>query len=341
MICDRPAIDHAVAIISGVCTLAGPADFVADSRLHLRRLGVTGAVRKHDTATLFDWLISVMSFQGIADHVAEQYIDDHGTVTFGDIAAALAADVACPELGGFDAFIDCGFRKGAGTCSRPDDLASCPLPRHPLRNGRLNQTAYSLFLFLRDVAGGDFIGWVDRQIGRAARGRGDAADLAACRQRLVDPLTRVYGVSDKVATMAMSTLLLGAGGRKGRWAAVGASMIVVDTLVHNFLHRTGVLGRLEASHAYGAACYAPGGCADIIRLISAYIDATAFNPTFPTDFPRFVQLAIWRYCADRELAVCNGNRIVDRSPCANRTCQLHARCDHVALHNDAITQQLR
>jgi len=30
----------------------------------------------------------------------------------------------------------------------------CPLPRHALRNGRLNQTVYSLFLFMRDVAGG-------------------------------------------------------------------------------------------------------------------------------------------------------------------------------------------
>jgi hypothetical protein len=27
------------------------------------------------------------------------------------------------------------------------------------------------------------------------------------------------------------------------------------------------------------------------------IDASAFNPTFSADFPRFVQHAIWRYCA--------------------------------------------
>jgi hypothetical protein len=32
-------------------------------------------------------------------------------------------------------------------------------------------------------------------------------------------------------------------------------MIAVDTLVHNFLHRTGILHRLDASHAYGPACY--------------------------------------------------------------------------------------
>jgi hypothetical protein len=33
-----------------------------------------------------------------------------------------------------------------------------------LRNGRLNQTAYSLFLFIRDIADGDLVGWIDRQL---------------------------------------------------------------------------------------------------------------------------------------------------------------------------------
>ena len=34
-------------------------------------------------------------------------------------------------------------------------------------------------------------------------------------------------------------------------------MIAVDTLVHNFLHRTGILRRFRADHAYGLACYQP------------------------------------------------------------------------------------
>ena len=32
-------------------------------------------------------------------------------------------------------------------------------------------------------------------------------------------------------------------------------MIAIDTLVHNFLHRTGILPRFNANHVYGAACY--------------------------------------------------------------------------------------
>jgi hypothetical protein len=74
-------------------------------------------------------------------------------------------------------------------------------------------------------------------------------------------------------------------------------MIAIDTLVHNFLHRTGILARFGADHLYGAGCYRPGGCADIITLVAAQIDARAFNPAFPAIFPRFVQHAIWRYCA--------------------------------------------
>jgi hypothetical protein len=49
--------------------------------------------------------------------------------------------------------------------------------------------------------------------------------------------------------------------------AVGASMITIDTLVHNFLHRTGILHRLDAEHTYGMACYRPGGCASVIEAL--------------------------------------------------------------------------
>ena len=96
--------------------------------------------------------------------------------------------------------------------------------------------------------------------------------------------------------VALSSLFLGAP-RRGAWPEVGASMIAVDTLVHNFLHRTGILHRLDARHAYGAACYRPGGCAEIIATVAQRIDAREFTPQLPRMFPRFVQLAIWQYCA--------------------------------------------
>ncbi len=58
-------------------------------------------------------------------------------------------------------------------------------------------------------------------------------------------------------------------------------MIAVDTLVHNFLHRTGILKQLDAAHAYGTACYQQGRCADILRRVSTHADARRFNKAYP------------------------------------------------------------
>jgi hypothetical protein len=135
--------------------------------------------------------------------------------------------------------------------------------------------------------------------------------------------------------MALSCILLTAPRGYEIWRQVGATMIAIDTLVHNFLHRTGILTRFGADHLYGPGCYRPGGCADIIALVAEQIDARVFNPAFPAIFPRFVQHAVWRYCAQFGLDVCNGNRIDDRQSCDNVYCQLRSLCDRIALHKTA------
>jgi hypothetical protein len=255
-------------------------------------------------------------------------MDRHGNVTWAAIEASLATNPGCDKLQGYWAFTDCRYHKGFQTCAAPDQFGDCPLPRHRLRNGRLNQTAYSLFLFIRDIAGGDIVGWIDQQLADHA----GATNLVAARAALVDPLRHVYGISDKVIAMALATLLMGAGATRPGWFAVGASFIAVDTLVHNFLHRTGILDRLAANHPYGPACYRPGGCADVLIGIAATIDARRFNPAFPKTFPRFVQSAIWRYCAQSCFDICNGNQIDDRGRCTNMWCRLYSRCDRLVLH---------
>jgi len=132
--------------------------------------------------------------------------------------------------------------------------------------------------------------------------------------------------------MTLSVLFLGAPGHRRRWREVGGSMIAVDTLVHNFLHRTGILARFRADHPYGVACYRPGGCADIIETVAEQIDARQFNRRFPATFPRFVQHAIWRYCSQQGLDICNGNQIDDRNRCDNKQCSLYSGCDRKRLH---------
>ena len=76
----------------------------------------------------------------------------------------------------------------------------------------------------------------------------------------------------------------------------------------------------------------PAGCAAIIEALARRIDARDFNPAFPVSFPRFVQHAIWRFCAEGMLDICNGNRIDDRARCENRYCPVFDECDRTCLN---------
>jgi hypothetical protein len=327
----KRALDHAVSIIFRVCCLAGAPELIDEVRAELRAEGMLTAVRRGETAALFDWVASALSYQGISDQVATDYMAHHGRARFADIAAKMTAGPTCPKLRSYWHFAGCRYDKISRTCAEPDHIDACPLPAHDLRNGRLNQTAYSLFLFIRDVAGGDLVGWIDDYLASASRPP-DEERPARLAASLIEPLRHVYGVSDKTLAMTLSCVLLAAPRRYDHWRQAGGAMIAIDTLVHNFLHRTGILARFSADHAYGAACYRAGGCADIISVATQQIDASAFNPGFPAIFPRFVQHAIWRYCAQAGLAVCNGNRIDDRRRCDNVYCQIRRRCDRVAVH---------
>ena len=65
-----------------VCCLAGAASLIDDNRADLRAEGIPSAIRRHDTATLFDWLVSALSYQGISDQVASDYMERHGSETW-------------------------------------------------------------------------------------------------------------------------------------------------------------------------------------------------------------------------------------------------------------------
>ena len=318
------------ALIREVCTISGSATIIDDARVSLAGAGVLDAVRSHDDNVLIEWLMEVLSYQGVSDAIADGYMEQHGRIKTADIAHGLNRKPGCQKLNSYWQFHDCGYRKTDRSCREPRLFRRCPLPRHNLRNGRLNQTAYSLFLFCRDVAEGDLVAWIDRRLAEAdisAAGRN--CRLAAA---IIDPLTHIYGVSHKVLTMSISELLLAGDPDRERWQTAGGAMIAVDTLVHNWLHRTGILKKLDASHLYGPHCYAPNGCAEIIRLASRRIDARRFNLEFPRNFPRFVQHAIWQFCSQSGFDQCNGNRINDRDRCDLKDCALYRRCRRVVLH---------
>jgi hypothetical protein len=295
-----------------------------DIQTDAKRIGLAAAIETSNTPRIFDWAVENFSYQGVSDQVARNYMAKNGKATWRSIKAGLNEPPGCPKLRSYWQFDRCRYDKGSVSCSEPEHIDDCPLPRHRLRNGRLNQTAYSFFLFVRDIAHGDFVGWIDQQLA-------SVTDPDSSQEALIGPLRHIYGVSDKILTMTLSTLLMAAPDTKPRWFEVGKGMIAVDTLVHNFLHRTGVLADFGAPHAYGLGCYASGGCAEIIRSISAQIDATAFNRRFPKNFPRFVQHAIWRYCAGDGLNICNGVQIDDRKSCEFGFCQMFKICRKTPL----------
>jgi hypothetical protein len=319
---DAAALDYAVRLIHQVCCFAGSFDLLEE----FRDQALCTAVERHDSAALFDRLMYDFSFQGISDQIAVNYMARYGQATWRSVRKNLARRPTCPKVKTYWAFDACRYEKTSRTCAEPDHIATCPLPTHQLRNGHLNQIAYSLYLFVRDVADGDLVGWIDNRLDKPA-----PESLPQARTALIEPLRNVYGISDKVLAVALSGILIGAADVRPKWAEVRVQLIAVDTLAHNFLHRTGILSRFEADHPYGPGCYRPGGCADIIGAIAQKIDARGFNRSFPAYFPRFVQLAIWAYCSQQGLDICNGNRLDDRQRCQNRHCRLYGICDRIRL----------
>jgi hypothetical protein len=149
-------------------------------------------VARDDTPALFDWLIEVANYQGISDTIAWSYLEQHGRVRWAEIEAALQPGSSCAKLVSFDAFAGCNYRKASRTCAHPEHLDACSLPTHPLRKGGLNQTAYSLFLFLRDECRGDLVAWIDDQL--AAADQPGAPDrVQRMREALLKPLSSVHG----------------------------------------------------------------------------------------------------------------------------------------------------
>jgi hypothetical protein len=321
---------YAVNIVETVTWLAGKPDYLDELRESVQTLDLfTPSAGRARSAKVFEWLAASMSFQGISDQVAQSYMSDHGRPRWASIARSVKT-ANCPLLKSYWHFHGCHYRKSSHSCALPALIDAYPLPEHHFRNGNLNQLAYSLFLFIRDVAGGDLVGWIDARLAEADYGPGPQR-IAQMTNAIIGPLSGVHGVADKVLSMVLSDLLVVGNEHNPRWGEVGGSLIAIDTLVHNFLVRTGILKRAKAVHPYGPQCYGPAGCAVVLSALSEAIDARQFNSAFPRLFPRYVQRAIWAYCAEEGLRVCNGRTIDDGHRCKNLDCRLYFMCDRVSL----------
>src|SRR5258708_813116 len=123
------ALNHAVRIIHAICGLAGSATLIDDIRADLTADKVRAAIRNRDTAVVFDWLTAALSYQGISDQVAHDYMEKHGRATWQQIEQGLDR-ASCPKLKTYWHFYDCRFDKVSRTCAEPDHISRCPLPKH-------------------------------------------------------------------------------------------------------------------------------------------------------------------------------------------------------------------
>lgn len=320
---------HALTVVRPALVLA-PTNFLANLQDGFATIGVRDAVSSHNSGPIFNWVMSLVGLQGISDRAALAFTARYGSATWDKVSEELNAGPGCGHLRSHWHFEGCGYRKGARTCAERRLLPSCPLPAIPLRKGTLNQAAFSLALFIRDACGGDFVGWIDARLAQADAGFGMPFRAAVMRDAVLSPLCEVYGVGPKVWSMLLADLLLGADPSRERWVSTGAAMIAIDSLVHAFLHRTGILRRFDDEHPYGPACYGPEGCASVIDGLARRIDAREFNPAHPVNFPRFVQAAIWAFCAEGGYSICNGNKIDDRHHCEQAYCPAYLTCNRIA-----------
>src|SRR5215472_9667762 len=91
------AINHAIRLIHAVCGLAGSPTLIDEIRADLRADKVTAAIRNRDTSPVFDWLLAALSYQGISDQVAYEYMEKHGRTAWSDIARQIGR-ATCPKL---------------------------------------------------------------------------------------------------------------------------------------------------------------------------------------------------------------------------------------------------
>ena len=277
------ALTHARSLILRVCHIAGTAAFIDEAGLGPDGKDLRKAIRTRNTAALFDHLVAALSYQGISDEVAKNFMDRHGLASWHVIESALRRRPSCPKLRSYWHFYDCRYNKSRFTCAEPNHLADCPLPRSWLRNGRLNQTAYSLYLFVRDVANADLVGWIDRRLQVANEpsgpnrlrthagrvGRTVAGGLRGIRQSADDGAVAATPRRTSVPT-ALARSRRHHDRRRYARAQLSAP------------HRHPASVRCSC-HSYGPACYRPGGCAEIIEIIAERDRCQSVRPPLPKD----------------------------------------------------------
>src|ERR1700748_1891276 len=97
---DAP-LTRARSLILRVCQLTGTAAFIDEAGLGPDGKDLRKAIRSRNTAGLFDYLLAALSYQGISDEVAKNFMDRHGLASWHVIECALWKRPSCPKLASY------------------------------------------------------------------------------------------------------------------------------------------------------------------------------------------------------------------------------------------------
>ena len=318
-----------IKFITHICKLnASFEDNISSGTSELRKELWKNSNANQKSRYIYKFLMQSFSFQGISDRAAITYRNEHGDITFFQINKKLSKynslSKKCIKLKNFNSYTGCGYEKSEGTCNNHRLIKNCPVPTHDLRNGKLNQMAYSLYFFIRDTCNGNLIEFINSIIQRNLTKDYTYREIITAKNELLTEFTKIFNIGNKVASMALSDLLL-SDLRKPKWNMVGRSMVAVDRLVHKFLNRTGILKYHNATHDYGKKCDTI--CTDIVIEIAEKIDAKKINKKYPSFYPRFIQHSIFHFCATDGLSFCNEKSVGDLKECAQTSCFYYNKCD--------------
>ena len=104
-----------------------------------------------------------ISYQGTSDHVAATYIERHGTISAWELRCRLNRRQLCPKLKDYWHYKNAATRRPGGLATSRRNIPATPCSATTCAMA-VSTRPYSLFLFVRDVSGGDLVGWIDRQL---------------------------------------------------------------------------------------------------------------------------------------------------------------------------------
>lgn len=259
-------------------------------------------------------IFEIANYQGLSDAAVSTWLERNGKPDFKQLDR-LIEHQECSAISVASNWSLCNFTHTSQSCQFSALKRACVIPAIPARNARLAKLAVAL------------VKWsVSLPLEALKKMLSEGRSSTEIATYFVSDLTALPGISNKVANMIASDVLVSCGEKYPLLLEAGLSCVVVDIHVHNVLKRSGALKEQGAEHAFGSGCYKLGRCRDIIITLSNDVSCPDRRKENTIVAPRRVQHAIWRHGAVSEGNICNALKIPMSKRCAMRECSAFSIC---------------